>query len=300
VFLGNGNGTFRAGKTQALGGPFVVGDFNRDGFPDVAFANQSGNAIEVLAGNGDGTFKAAAIQTPVDSPYYLAAGDFNANGELDLGVLSAKAGNAVIVLLGNGDGTFTPVQKNAPTGGGPTSIAVGDFNGDGKLDMAVVNSSTSTVTLLLGNGEGLFTAETPPLSTANDPDSIQIGDFNGDGIPDLALATLSSKLVAVYLGQGNGTFGPPINIIPTSDPQSLAVADFNGDGLSDLAIVVFTSQINLRMAQFTKSATASVTKVALKGPGTHQIRASYSGNSNYAASVSTNKPLTGAAEAHAP
>lgn len=300
VFLGNGNGTFGAGKTRALGGPFVVGDFNRDGFPDVAFADQSGDAIDVLAGNGDGTFKAAAIQTPVDSPYYLAVGDFNANGELDLAVLSAKAGNAVTVLLGNGDGTFTPVQKTVPTGRGPTSIALGDFNDDGKLDMAVVNSSDSTVTILLGNGEGMFTAVAPPLAIAGNPDSMQIGDFNGDGIPDLALATLSSKLVAVYLGQGNGTFAAPVNITPTSDPQSLAVADFNGDGLSDLAIVVFTSQINLRMAQFTQTATGSVTKVALKGSGTHQIRASYSGNSNYVASVSVNKPITGAAEAHAP
>ena len=120
----------------------------------------------------------------------------------------------------------------------PRSIAVGDFNRDGKLDLAVANSSDNTVTMLLGNGDGTFvpTASFPFMGSL--PISIAVGDFNGDGKLDLAVANEASNDVTILLGNGDGTFMPG-NSFPSTGakPYSIAVGDFNGDGILDLAVV---------------------------------------------------------------
>ena len=297
VLLGKGDGTFKALAARALGGPFVIGDFNRDGIPDLAYVNEGNNAITVLPGKGDGTFLATAINTTFNSPFYIAAGDFNGDGKLDLAVLGAAAGKSVTILLGKGDGTFAAASTHAPTGSGPNAIAMADFNGDGKLDMAVVNSIVGTVSVLLGHGDGTFAAVAPALAGGNEIDGIQVGDVIGDGIADLVISSFNSKRVSVYLGKGNGTFATAIDLTPTADPQSLAVADFNGDGFGDLGIVVFTGAMNVLLAQPIQSASASVLKIAPKGAGTHQVKVTYSGNGSYLTSTSAAKPVTGTAAA---
>jgi hypothetical protein len=117
---------------------------------------------------------------------------------------------------------------------GPYSIAVGDFNGDGKQDLAVTNVSSNSVSSLLGNGDGSFR---PPMSFAvgNDPVSVTVGDLNGDGKQDLAVANIGSDSVSILLGNGDGSFGPAPNVAVGRYPYSVAMGDFNGDGKQDLA-----------------------------------------------------------------
>jgi hypothetical protein len=184
VLLGNGNGTFLPAQNYISDGVFAysvgVGDCNGDNKPDLAILNQcqtSGNCsgtVTILLGNGDGTF-----QTP---PSYasggydadsVVAGDLNGDRKLDLVVANlcqssnCSSGNngAISVLLGNGDGTFQSA-KNYPTGGfGSSSVAIGDFNGDGYADVVVANQcgasdckSGGSVSVLLGNGNGTLRA----------------------------------------------------------------------------------------------------------------------------------------------
>ncbi len=117
-----------------------------------------------------------------------------ASGKLDLAVANAND-NTVSILIGNGDGTFRPaverpVGLNYPGENGPDAMVAGDFNGDGRLDLAIANYNSGTVSILLGNGDGTFR---PPVdySTGLDttPDAIAVGDFNGDGRLDLAVAS---------------------------------------------------------------------------------------------------------------
>src|SRR5207245_3543929 len=114
--------------------------------------------------------------------------------------------------LGNGDGTFQAARSVyfGVNGARLWYIAVGDFNGDGKLDLAVTDNANNTVSVLLGNGDGTFqAAQTVPVGT--NPALVAVGDFNGDGKPDLAVSNVVSNTVSVLLGNGDGTFLPALN-----------------------------------------------------------------------------------------
>jgi hypothetical protein len=204
IFLGNGDGTFTLQSTPRTGKnpvAIAVGDFNGDGIPDLAVADQQevSNGLTILLGNGDGTFTAAASPQTGSLPNSVAVGDFNGDGIPDLVV--DNGGNTVTILLGKGDGTFTAKSLSVATGGGvlPEAVAVGDFNGDGKADLALTNGAFDTVTVLLGNGDGTFTAAASP-ETGSYPSFIAIGDFNGDGKADLAVAN-GDDTVTVLLGK---------------------------------------------------------------------------------------------------
>jgi len=205
VLLGNGNGTFQPAVSYGTGsgtGPaFVaVGDFNHDGKLDLAVANSNSTYVSVLLGNGDGTFQTAVNYDVGGAPTSIAVGDFNHDGKLDLAVAVPVPGPStyVSVLLGNGDGTFqTAVNYNAPYA--PDAVAVGDFNGDGNLDLVVGNRS-SNISVFLGNGDGTFRTAVN-YSAGYNPSSVAVGDFNNDGTLDLAVANSGSSTTVTVLLQ---------------------------------------------------------------------------------------------------
>ncbi len=211
----------------------AVGDFNGDGDPDVAVANEFAGSVSVLLGGAGGSFSAATNIATGGFPFAVAVGDFNADGDPDLAVADAFDG-IISVLLGSTGGTFTG-PTNFPAGSFPASVAVGDFNGDGDPDLAVADQVTGEILVLRGTAGGGFTAPTT-VGTATGPFSIAVGEFNGDGDPDLAVADQFSGRVLVLLGSTGANFTAPAMVASGSDPDSVAVGDFNGDGDPDLAV----------------------------------------------------------------
>jgi hypothetical protein len=227
VLLGNGDGTFQTAVDYGAGSSpssVGVGDFNGDGKLDLAVANGGSNNVSVLLGNGNGTFKAAVDYPTGSNSSSVAVGDFNGDGKLDLAVANPGLGNftdgIVSILLGNGDGTFQ-AAVNYPTGStNSSSVAVGDFNGDGKLDLAVPNADigenfiAGSVSILLGNGDGTFQPEVSYAAGSN-PSSVAVGDFNGDGRLDMVVADLTNSTASVLLQPGLVS-GPNASLSSTS------------------------------------------------------------------------------------
>ncbi len=152
ISLGKGDGTFTlaGGAGIPLGKSLfsiVAADFNGDGMLDLAVTDQGGNTVMILPGNGDGTFGAPITYPVGNQPEAIVTGDFNNDGNLDLAIANYADGT-VTLLLGNGDGTFTPAAGSPfAVGAGPIDIATADFNGDGKLDLAVANSTGVSIFL---------------------------------------------------------------------------------------------------------------------------------------------------------
>jgi hypothetical protein len=220
----------------------VAGDFNGDGIPDLAVANNiyPNGTVSVLLGKGDGSFLPAQTFPVGGEPTALAVGDFNGDGTPDLAVADANPGG-VSVLVGNGDGSFQEPTTYASVSF-PLSVAVADFNGDGILDLAVVgnNEFGGAVNVHLGNGDGTF-LDAIFVAVQDLPSSVAAADFNGDGFSDLAVVDRSG-VVQVLLSNGNGTFQPPqVWGAGGMDPSSGAVGDFNGDGIPDLAVAGLSS-----------------------------------------------------------
>jgi uncharacterized protein (DUF2141 family) len=221
----------------------AVGDFNGDGKLDLVVPNVSATTVSILLGNGNGTFQTQSQYQAGYAPIAVGVGDLNGDGNLDLAVVnngndSNGHPGTVTILLGKGDGSFT-TGKTFNTGDGPNSVAVGDFNGDGKLDLALSNYDVSrgdSVSVLLGKGDGTF-RKYVSYQTGSAPEYVATADVNGDGILDLVTANEVADTVSVLLGNGDGTFKANSDYGVGKDPIALAIADLNGDGKLDLAVV---------------------------------------------------------------
>ena len=241
----------------------MTGDFNHDGFPDVAVVSVGG--IQVLLGKGDGSFQVPVTYPAGSTPRAIVVADFNKDGNLDLATAD-NSGNNVSVLLGAGDGTFQPA-RNYFVGTQPVDLAVGDFNGDGKPDLAVTNNNPQgpgTFSILFGVGDGTF-HNVVNHDVGKTPINIAAGDFNGDGKPDLAIALAGGKLL-LLMARGGGTFDPPVTVSAGPNPGGVAARDIDGDGLTDL-VVTNNSSSNLGVY--------SVSVLKGKGDGTFQSPTPY-------------------------
>jgi hypothetical protein len=175
-------------------------------------------------------------------PQSVAVADFNGDGKLDLAVPVYSIFTPLSdmnILLGNGDGTFTAGPAFPLTGQNVNNAVVGDFNGDGKPDLAISLPDANEVQVLLGNGDGTFTPM--PAISANGVFVVATGDFNGDGKADLVAVNPGPGTVTILLGNGDGTFTTKATTAVAGGPQAIAMGDFNRDGKTDLAVANYNS-----------------------------------------------------------
>jgi hypothetical protein len=219
----------------------VVDDFNNDGKPDIALSG-SAAGVSVLLGTGTGSFNPVA-GTGL-SGQCLVSTDLNGDGNKDLVIGYNLAVNGINVYIGSGTGTFT-YGGNCNAANDPRSLVAGDFNEDGKQDIAALNYSSGSVSILLGTGTGslLPYAQFPAGSSA--AQSLNGADYNGDGHMDLALNNTSANRMSVLLGNGHGLFDFPLYFgtpLP-SGPSAIATADFNNDSKPDIALCDFSYNV---------------------------------------------------------
>ena len=238
VWMGTGKGWFQPPVRYSVGTQprgVTTADLNLDGNVDLVVSNELDNSISVLLGNGDGTFQVQLVSPAGVGPRGTVVGDFNKDGIPD--IVTATVGASV--LLGNGDGTFQPPLQ--VTSGVAYAVALGDFNRDGKLDLALGEpvGAPGRVEVLLGNGDGSFrSSKMYKLGTAT-PYSIAVGDLNHDGRLDLVASTFVGARVAVLLGHGDGTFRQAVLYGTPESTYGVVMADFNRDGNLDVAAALF-------------------------------------------------------------
>ncbi len=253
ILLGSGDGSFRSGAALQGGliggaGAIAVGDFNGDGFLDIASITKENpgsaggpGALSIFPGKGDGTFGVPVTTNIAASS--MTTGDVNGDGRLDI-ALADFYGQDAIVLIGKGDGTFQ-APLSYPVAGYPTQVVLGDFNGDGKPDLALADSIQApekSIGILLNNGDGTFQGETRINSGGETTVSLAVADFNHDGKTDLAAINVGfpgyhDSNLSILLGNGDGTFQQGPKYLHKQRPTSVTIGDLNGDGNSDLIVL---------------------------------------------------------------
>lgn len=266
TLLNQGDGTFAAelDYTLPVSSPVVslaTGDFNGDGITDIAvgvnpgLGNTGASGVYVLFGKANGTFAAPVKIDASLNPTGLTAADLNGDGKTDLivadqGVFdyvgaSDQVNGALHVYLGNANGTFTAAASPTTSATNYTVVALGDLNGDGKLDLIVAGnvagtsggSGTPNVYTLLGNGDGTFQAATATALGGQDgigATSIALSDINKDGHLDVVIGN-ATDFTEVLLGNGDGTLVDTALTLG-QQPLALAAVDLNGDGFPELLV----------------------------------------------------------------
>ena len=274
VYLGNGNGTFKPPvnyPTNGASSAVAVGDFNRDGKTDLVVCGGNSYHLSILLGNGDGTFQPPVLYGIGSGAFAAIVADLNGDGKLDL--VAVGGTGTLYILLGNGDGTFFPASS-LDTGvigqsfavQGP-SVAVGDFNGDGRADLALTDHSRNKVIVYLGQGDGAFQPGVT-YAAGTGPEFVAVADVNGDGKADLAVADYDSNSVSVLFGNGDGSFQPPLTYAVGSHPYAIAVGDLNGDGVADLAVAnLFDANVGVLLGKGDGTFSPAVNYATNPGPG---------------------------------
>jgi hypothetical protein len=242
VLLGDGAGGLGAPSNFGTGvGPvsLVVGDFDRDSKQDLLTADASSNDLAFLKGEGTGDFGAPGVFKTGLTPLGAARGDFNNDGRPDIAVANASQG-FVSILLGSGNNKFTAAPNvNVSGSGNPSFVAVADFNGDSKQDLAIAIGGpfSTAVSVALGDGAGGFATPTP-FNVGTNPRSIAVADFDNDGNADMSVVSSDSMDISVLLGDGAGGFANAVKTNVGGFPfWTLVAADFNHDCNADLVVL---------------------------------------------------------------
>lgn len=224
--------------TGASPSSVAIGDVNGDNKLDLVASNSGASTVSVFLGNGNGTFGTKTDYTAASGGIGIRLADINGDGNLDV-VEAVKAANAVSILLGNGTGAFSAhTEITTGASSSPTSTALGDINGDGRLDLVVANKGTGTIGILLGSG-GSFGAQTT-ISAVSGVTSAELADVNNDGKLDLLATDFNGNKVQVRIGNGNGTFGAATSYAVRAGPNHVVAGDLNGDGRLDLVTANFS------------------------------------------------------------
>jgi hypothetical protein len=254
VLLGDGRGGF----SPAPGSPVKVavrphphgiatGDFDGDGSPDLATDSWAENRLQILFNDGKGGFRQPGTYVAVGKhPYQrIRVADLNGDGKADI-VSPNLEGNDVTVLLGKGKGTFEqPAGSPFPCGDSPFSVAVGDVNADGLVDLAIVSSPSSTsdrsgrdgLAVLLGDGHGRFRAmKGSPFPMGRFPNLVAIGDVDGDGVGDVVVSRPDADQITVFTMSRKGTLASRQDLPVPGHPKGLAIGDLDGDHLGDIVV----------------------------------------------------------------
>ncbi|CAF1311483.1 unnamed protein product [Adineta steineri] len=250
IFIANGNATFQnqiVYSTGYLSMPtfIIVDDFNSDNISDVAVSNKNSDNIGILYGYGNGTFASTALYPTGDgtSPQAIRSGDFNNDAAIDIAVVS-PGNNYVLVLYGLGDGRFLlGPSYSTGTKSGPISLAVGDFDGNGRLDISTANYLMDNIGVHISYGNEIFGSEsTFSTGTDSSPISVAVSDFNNDGQTDVVVANYGTNNIGILMGFGNGSLAKIVTYSTGdgSGPVAVAVGDLNQDNKSD--IIVANSQ----------------------------------------------------------
>ncbi|CAF1619070.1 unnamed protein product [Rotaria sp. Silwood1] len=240
ILLGYGNGSFaNQMKYSAGSGPSAVAidDFNNDNKLDIVVTNWKANTMSILLGYGNGVFEKPMIYSTGSSPSSVAVGDFNMDTQLDIVVANLNEKSVSVYLGYPKEGFLNQMRLISSNGSRPKSFAIGDFNKDGQMDIAVANSGTNNIGIFLRYDNGSF-ANQITYSTDSSPWSIAIGDFNNDVILDIVVANRDSDNVGVFLGYSNGSFSGQKMFTTgfNSQPNMIAVGDFNNDTLLDIIV----------------------------------------------------------------
>jgi hypothetical protein len=260
TFLGKADGTFTKTAVESPTGAYPTGlvavDFNHDGKLDLATSNFHGDDVTIMLGDGRAGF-APPVHYPAggkgSETANLAVGDFNGDGNRDL-VATNPSLDSLSVFLGRPDGTMGPSLTLTPGGKGsqPFSVAVGDFNGDAKDDIAAALFGQSSLHVYLSNGDGTFRPDVSYAIGATGAYFAITADMNADGLRDVVVADRGGDMVSVFLGKGDGTFRPAV-LSPTgagTGPYSVAVIELNKDGVPDLVTTNFqTNTVSLLLGK---------------------------------------------------
>lgn len=256
IFINKGDGTFNSyvdvsatdSSTDKLRG-IATGDFNSDGYADLAVAAQS-TGLHILLGKGDGTFNPHVLYAAGSSVHGVVAADFNKDGKLDVALANNSTSGKVNVLLGNGNGTFNATTAY-DAGAGTFALATGDLNGDGYPDIVTANNTDNSISVLINKGStgtsaSLFNTKVDYAdSSATGAVGVSIGDLHNDGKLDVLSSNNTGAVTDVYKGNGDGTLQAASPLSTGSGSYGGRIADLNRDGMPDIAVALTGGSVSI-------------------------------------------------------